>query len=303
MRTELKDKTIVITGGSSGIGAAASRALKQMGAHLVITGRSQETKRLAAEIGCDYYLVDYTKFSEVKSFAETLLEKYPRIDVLVNNVGGIFANRRITQDGHEVTLQVNHLSGFLLTNLLRGRLEESKAVVVNTSSDANTRGSIDFADLENEKDYNARHAYRAAKLMNILHAMEISRRFSGVSAVSFHPGKVKTRFAREASGFIKWVYQTPLKYLFLTSPEKGADTLIWLIAGEAGDDWQPGEYYYARTSGEKNPQVSSDTAQRFWEASEKLIHPSAQTGNQGELGSSAYEGVATRNIFKSSSPL
>ncbi|RDV16569.1 SDR family NAD(P)-dependent oxidoreductase [Pontibacter diazotrophicus] len=271
MKTELSGKLIVITGGSSGIGAAAARMLNSMGAQVVITGRSEATRELAAELGCDYYLVDYASFSEVRHFAKTLLEKYPRIDVLVNNVGGIIADRRITADGHEMTLQVNHLSGFLLTQLLQERLEASKAVVINTSSVGNTMGKIDFNDLESEKGYNSLRAYGTAKLMNILHAMELSKRFKGVSAASFHPGGVETGFAREGSGFIKWIYETPLKRLFLISPEKGADTLIWLISSEPGKDWEEGEYYYKRKPGRKNAQVKPHVAQKLWEASEELI--------------------------------
>lgn len=279
MKAENKGETIVITGGSSGIGAAAARILTQAGAQVVITGRSAETKRLAAELGCDYYLVDFARFSSVRQFAQGLIEKYPRIDVLVNNVGGIIGDRRMAEDGHEMTLQVNHLSGFLLTQLLRERLEASNAIVINTSSVANTFGRIDFDDLEKEKGYHSLRAYGAAKQMNILHALEISRRFKGVRAASFHPGSVTTGFAREGGGIIKWLYETPLKHLFLISPEKGADTLVWLITGQPGNDWQEGEYYYKRKPGRKNPQVSAANARKFWEASERLIENGKLPGN------------------------
>ncbi|WP_224996202.1 SDR family NAD(P)-dependent oxidoreductase [Cesiribacter sp. SM1] len=274
MNKDLKDKVIVITGGSSGIGAAAARVLTGMGAQLVISGRSGETKRLAAELNCDYYLVDYTSFTAVRQFAQSLLDKYPRIDVLVNNVGGIISNRRMTEDGHEMTLQVNHLSGFLLTRLLRERLEASEGIVINTSSAANTMGQLNFDDPESEQRYSAMRAYGTAKLMNILHAMEISRRFKGVRAASFHPGVVTTGFAREGSSIVKWFYESPLKNLFMISPEKGADTLVWLITSEAGKDWKEGEYYYKRKPGKKNKQVNTGNAQKLWEASEQLIEQS-----------------------------
>lgn len=271
MTTELSGKIIIITGGSSGIGAAAARALRRKGAHVVITGRSSETQKLADEIGCDYYLVDYTRFAEVREFARNLLDNYPRIDVLVNNVGGIIADRRMTEDGHEMTLQVNHLSGFLLTLLLQERLEASKAIVINTSSAANLMGRIDFGDLENEKNYKAMRAYGAAKLMNILHAMEISTRFKGVWAASFHPGVVETGFAREGSGFIRWLYQGLLGRFFMISPEKGADTLLWLINTVPGKDWQDGEYYYKRRPGRRNQLVNPEIAAKLWEASVQLV--------------------------------
>ena len=270
MTKDLRGKTIIITGGSSGIGAAAARVLRQQGAQVVITGRSDETKRLAEEIGCDFYFVDYTRFAEVHALARNLLDNYPRIDVLVNNVGGIIGDRRTTEDGHETTLQVNHLSGFLLTLLLQERLEASKAIVINTSSIANTMGRIDFDDLENARNYKSMGAYGAAKLMNILHVMEISRRFKGVWAASFHPGVVGTGFAREGNGFIRWLYEGLLGRFLMISPEKGADTLLWLISTQPGQDWQDGEYYYKRRPGRRNPQVSPGVAAQLWEASVKL---------------------------------
>ncbi|MFD1185556.1 MULTISPECIES: SDR family NAD(P)-dependent oxidoreductase [Pontibacter] len=270
MNSERKDKTIVLTGGSSGIGAAAARILTETGAWFVIPGRSGETKKLAAELDCDYYLVDYSSFSLVKKFAQDLLEKYPQIDVLVNNVGGVIADRHLTEDGHEMTLQVNHLSGFLLTNLLKERLEESKATVINTSSLANVMGKIDFNDLENEKSYSAMKVYGTAKLMNILHAMEINRRFKGVSAASFHPGAVSSGFAREGSSLVKWFYETPLKNLFLISPEKGADTLSGLFPVKQE---KTGSLVSItkKKPGRISRHANATNAEKLWEASEKLI--------------------------------
>jgi NAD(P)-dependent dehydrogenase (short-subunit alcohol dehydrogenase family) len=270
-KQNVKDKTIIITGGSSGIGAAAAKQLTKQGARVIITGRSAETMRLARELGCDGYLVDYCNFDDVRNFATIILETYPRIDVLVNNVGGILKDRRVTPDGMEQTLQVNHLSGFLLTLLLKERLEESRALVINTSSMANMFGSVQFDALQSEKNYRPMKAYGTGKLMNILHAMEVSRRFRGVRAVSFHPGVVRTAFARESSGIFKWAYEATFKNWFMISPEQGADTLVWLIAGEGFDLLTPGEYYYKRKPGRKNPQVTDEMAHRLWAVSEKLV--------------------------------
>jgi NAD(P)-dependent dehydrogenase (short-subunit alcohol dehydrogenase family) len=268
MKIDLTDKTILITGGSSGIGAAAAMALRKLNANLIITGRSAETKKLADELDCDYFLVDYNKFSSVRKFAQDLLNNYQRIDVLVNNVGGIIGERRITEDGHEMTLQVNHLSGFLLTQLLQERLEESKAIVINTSSVANNQGKIDFEDIQHEKSYKAFKVYGAVKQMNILHAMEISRRYNHVKAASFHPGIVITEFAREGNFFMKLFYKFPLRHLYMITPEKGADTMVWLITHP--DQWKAGEYYDKRKPGRKNPQVSDSVAYKLWEVSEVL---------------------------------
>jgi len=250
---------IVITGGSSGIGAAAARALRAQGATVAITGRSPETARLAAEIGCDHFLADFAKFKDVRALASQLLAKYPRIDVLANNVGGLIQTRQITEDGHEKTLQVNHLSGFLLTNLLR------PGVVINTSSGAHRMGHVDFDDLESARGYNAWRAYGAAKLMNILHAAEINRRLPGTRGVSFHPGVVATGFAREGSALLRFFYNSGL---FMLSPEKGADTMVWLAST---NDWTPGAYYVkrriARTSGAAR---DAGVAAKLWDASERM---------------------------------
>ncbi len=252
-------KVIVITGGSSGIGAAAARALRAQGATVAITGRSPETARLAAEIGCDHFLADFAKFSDVRALAAKLQAKYQRIDVLANNVGGVIDTRQLTEDGHEKTLQVNHLSGFLLTNLLRPR------VVINTSSGAHHLGRVDLDDLESARGYNAWRAYGAAKLMNILHAAEINRRLPGTRGVSFHPGVVATGFAREGSFLIRLFYNSGL---FMLSPEKGADTLVWLAST---DDWTPGAFYVKRKVARTSRQAGDAAlAAKLWEASERM---------------------------------
>lgn len=267
----MKGKTIIITGGSLGIGAAAARVLRERGATVAITGRSEETMRHAAAIGAQGFLADFASFNDVRALAMRLLETYPRIDVLVNNVGGIMNERSLTVDGHERTLQVNHLSGFLLTNLLRKRLEDSGATVINTSSGAHRMGRIDFDDLEEARAYSAWRAYGSAKLMNILHAAELNRRFRGVHGVSFHPGVVRTGFARSGSPFWRSFYSGIMGKLLMLSPEKGADTMIWLATTRAGKDWSPGEYYVKGKLSKKSGAASDPVlARRLWDVSEEM---------------------------------
>lgn len=266
------DKTIIITGGSSGIGAAAARALRERGATVAITGRSPETTRLANEIGADAFLADFASFRQVRALAEQLLAKYPRIDVLANNVGGVIATRQLTEDGHEKTLQVNHLGGFLLTLLLRERLEASEATVINTSSAAHRMGRVNFDDMESERGYAAWRAYGSGKLMNILHAAEINRRFRGVHGVSFHPGVVATGFAREGARATRILYESILRKLFMISPEQGADTLIWLATTIPVRDWQPGQFYVKRQRARTIPQATNAVvACDLWEWSERAV--------------------------------
>ncbi len=269
---DLTGKVVVITGGSSGIGAAAASALREMGATVAITGRSAETARIAQAIGCDSFLADFTRFRDVRSLAAQLIAKYPRIDVLANNVGGIVAKRQLTEDGHEKTLQVNHLSPFLLTLLLRERLEASGATVINTSSGAHYMGHVDLDDLESSRRYGGWRAYGTAKLMNILHASEINGRLRGVRAASFHPGVVATGFAREGSAAIRFWYSSSIGRLFMIAPEKGAQTLVWLASTQPGVDWQPGGYYMKKKPAHTKQEArDAELAAKLWDASERLV--------------------------------
>ena len=265
-------RTIIITGGSSGIGAAAARALRKRGDTVAITGRSPATAQLAREIGADHFLADFAKLSDVRALAAQLLERYPRIDVLANNVGGVIDPRQVTEDRHEKTFQVNHLGGFLLTLLLRDRLEESRATIINTASAAHRMARLDFDDLENAAGYKAWRAYGTAKLMNILHAIELNRRFRDVHAVSFHPGVVATGFGREGSFGTRWLYESIVGKLFMVSPEKGADTLVWLATTTPGADWKPGEYYVKRRPGARTREAGDPSlARRLWDESIRLL--------------------------------
>ncbi len=272
MSSTAMNKVVVITGGSSGIGAAAARALRAEGATVAITGRSEETQRLARAIGAEAFLADFAKLRDVRALAGALLERYPRIDVLANNVGGVIATRQVTEDGHERTLQVNHLGGFLLTLLLRERLEASRAAVINTSSGAHWMGRLDLTDFENERNYAAMRAYGTAKLMNILHAREINRRFSNVSGVAFHPGVVATGFAREGSRATRLFYESAVGRLFMIPPERGAETLVWLAASRPNGDWTPGGYYVKRKP-RRIAAAANDAAlaRELWERSEAAV--------------------------------
>ena len=143
-------RTIVITGASDGIGASAARTLGKRGERVVVVGRSAEkTERTAKEIGADYFVSDFAELAQVRHLAAQLKEKYPRIDVLANNAGGIMGQRGLTVDGHEKTFQINHLAPFLLTTELMDVLTASRATVINNSSAANALyGKLDLNDLD-----------------------------------------------------------------------------------------------------------------------------------------------------------
>jgi NAD(P)-dependent dehydrogenase (short-subunit alcohol dehydrogenase family) len=271
----VSSKTIVITGGSDGIGAAAARQLSAAGHQIVVVGRSPEkTKAVAAEIGAEFLLADFTKFTDVRALAAELLERYPRIDVLANNAGGIMGERAVTDDGHERTLQINHLAPFLLTSLLLDRLVESSATVINTSSVANRLyGRFDIADMDAETKYSPNLAYGNAKLANILFTKELDRRFGtkGISTAAFHPGVVATGFSAGSTSALRHVYQGVLSR-FLLTPAKGADTLVWLASGTPGTDWVRGEYYAKRKPAKMNPQATDTSlASQLWDRSAEMV--------------------------------
>ena len=271
-------QTIILTGASDGIGAAAARQLSAAGEHVVLVGRSAEkTEKLASELGAPYHLADFGDLSQVRALGAELLAAYPTIDVLANNAGGIF-DQETTRDGFDKTFQVNHLAGFLLTHLLMDRLVESRAKVVQTSSIAAKRfGNLDLDDLDNKRKWTANKAYGDSKLANILFTQELQRRYgdAGINAVAFHPGNVATNFASDTSHWFKYVYRTPLSRLVLVTSDRGGAALTWLVEGTPGITWQAGEYYEGgKIPGPRRiPPQAKDTAvaKDLWDRSTELI--------------------------------
>jgi NAD(P)-dependent dehydrogenase (short-subunit alcohol dehydrogenase family) len=269
----VEPKTIVITGASDGIGAAAARQLAGQGHRVVVVGRSPEkTSAVARQLGADYYLADFARLGEVRELAAKLLANYPVIDVLANNAGGMKSPREETADGHEKTFQVNHLAPFLLTTLLLDRLIASRARVLNTASAAARQFSrLRIDDLDSRDSYAPLTAYGNAKLATILFTKELTRRYGplGLTSAAFHPGGVATNVAAESgSVMIRVLYRFPFKHLFLISPDRGADTLNWLATARPGTDWIPGEYYAKRKPARTHPDAAkASLAAELWERS------------------------------------
>lgn len=271
-------RTIVITGASDGVGAAAARQLSRRGDNIVVVGRSpSKTEAVAGELGADHIVADFAELGQVRDLAAQLLNRYPRIDVLANNAGGIMSGtRQVTVDGFEKTFQVNHLAPFLLTTLLLDRLVDAGATVINTSSIGNRLfGHIDITDLNHERGFKAQKAYGDAKLANILFTKELHRRYhsAGISTAAFHPGSVASNFGAEANNpALELLYRTPLKKLILISPDKGADQLVWLATSTPGSDWTSGQYYARRKPGRPNKQAHDPVlAQQLWERSLEMV--------------------------------
>jgi NAD(P)-dependent dehydrogenase (short-subunit alcohol dehydrogenase family) len=242
-------RTIVITGASDGIGAAAARRLRRGGENVVVVGRSQtKTAAVAAELDADYFVADFADLSQVRALADKIRSEYPRIDVLANNAGGMVREIQMTADGLEKTYQVNYLAPFLLTTQLMEVLVDSRATVVNTTSSSQRllpRATV--TDLENTQRRRPSIAYALTKLAIVLFTRELHRRYhsSGLSAATFHPGYVNSNFG-DASGSRMLLFmknRVPITARFTSTADEGAEQLVWLASSTPGVDWTPGEYY------------------------------------------------------------
>jgi retinol dehydrogenase 12 len=274
----MEGKVVLITGGTSGIGKAAATALAAMGAEVVVTGRNEERGEAAlAEIRrgsgsqkVSLMLADLAVQAEVRKLAVGFKERHDRLDVLVNNAGLVQSKRTETPDGIELTLAVNHLAPFLLTNLLLDLLMKSApSRVITISSEARRRAQIDFDDLQSERRYRAFQVYGMTKKANILFTYELAERLegSGVVANCLHPGAVNTNFAQNNRGPIALLFRVFKP--FMRSPEQGADTLVYLASSpESGE--MSGQYLTDRK--EVSPAEPRDDVlqKRLWEISEEL---------------------------------
>ncbi|MFJ3804336.1 SDR family NAD(P)-dependent oxidoreductase [Streptomyces sp. NPDC090088] len=230
---DLRDRVVVVTGASSGIGAEAAHRFRELGANVAVVGRSpQKTTAVAKRIGGRAHLVDYSRLDDVRRLAAELLAAYGRIDILANNAAGIFTTRIISTDGQEMTFQVNHLAPFLLTNLLLPKLIAAPdgARVINTASNVHSRGRLDMDDIAgSRRRYRAQRAYATSKLATILFTHELARRThgTGVTASAFHPGAVATDIGRD-SALLRLVMNSSLGRAVLSTPEQGAEPLLHL---------------------------------------------------------------------------
>lgn len=275
-----QSKVCVITGATSGIGRAAARSLAAEGFHLLLVSRTESKgKQLLEELGnlatgCtpELYIADLSAQSDIRRLANEIRSHHQKIDVLLNNAGGIFRERFVTAEGLEHTFALNHLAYFLLTNLLLDRLTAAGAArVINVSSQAHMIGSIEFDHLGDGTKYNPMKAYAESKLENLLFTYELSRRLSGteVTVNALHPGGVRTNFGRDLSGPAGFFFRR-LDFL-LRSPEKGAETALWLATSVE----------VARTTGKyfkdkkeiRSSRVSydRDVAGRLWDASARFV--------------------------------
>jgi NAD(P)-dependent dehydrogenase (short-subunit alcohol dehydrogenase family) len=277
----LEDKVCLVTGATSGIGEATVHALAALGATVIAHGRDadkgrQIAERIARATGSavvSFVQGDLAALAEVRRLGDELDRTLAKLDVLVLNAGLACARRSITADGYERTFAVNHLAPFLLTHLLRAKLERSAAGrIVVVSSEAHRGAHIDFDDLMLERGYGQMRAYSRSKLANLLFTRALARRLARTSITcnALHPGVVRTGIFRDAPAWLQGLLST-IGRLFLLSPEEGAQTSVYLassgdVAGHSGG-------YYIRCKSAQPSQAAVDdvAAERLWAASAKLV--------------------------------
>src|ERR1700730_14294608 len=275
----MKGKTVVITGGTSGIGEIAAERLAQMGARIVLIARDKcrgkvtlaRLRERAPDLGHAVYYADLARIPEMKRVAAEIAHKEPRIDVLINNAGAMFSSGRLTEDGLEYTFALNHMAYFVVTEGLRERLlASSPARIVNVASAAHQGARLDFDDLQSAKGFGAMKAYGRSKLCNILFTRELARRRHGkrVTANCLHPGFVATRCGDQSGGVISRF--VGLAKLFAIPPEVGAETIIYLASSAAVTE-TTGVYFYKRQPIAPSPAAQDDrVAALLWERSAAL---------------------------------
>ncbi|MGH8279852.1 MAG: SDR family oxidoreductase [Gammaproteobacteria bacterium] len=275
----LAGKTVLVTGATSGIGLEAAVVLAKMGAQTVITGRDpqrieaalERIRKDAPQARADALQADFASQAQVRKLAEDFRSRHARLDVLINNAGGVHRRRTLTEDGFEATFAVNHLAPFLLTRLLLDRITASApARIVNVASAMHRHGALDLDDPSMAHGYSILNAYARSKLANVLFTRALAERLAGqgVTVNAVHPGTVATRIW---SGAPLWVRPWLALYskLFMLSAASGAQRLVYLATSSTVQA-QSGRYFENNRGVEPAPLARDDAlAAALWQASER----------------------------------
>ncbi len=275
----LRGKVCLVTGATSGIGAVTALELARRGARVVLVGRNPDRcaaticqiQEQTAHAEVEFLLADLSSQQQIRDLARHYLERHRRLDVLINNAGGLWLKRVQTPDGLEMTFAVNHLAYFLLTRLLLDVLKASApARIVNVSSRAHRGVTIPFDDLQGVRHYNGWRAYKQSKLANLLFTYELARRLegTGVTANALHPGWVDTGFGAN-NGWIGRLWQS-VAHWFAIRPEEGARTVVYLAASPEVAGISGRYFVKEREAASSAASYDETAAKRLWQVSEEL---------------------------------
>ena len=281
-KDDLIGKVCLVTGGTSGIGKSVALSFAEFGADVVITARNkekaekviQEIREISQNENVDYLIGDFSDLDQVRGIAKEFISKYKNLHILVNNAGAFYRKREETKYNVEKSFLVNHLSPFLLTNLLLDLLKKSKpSKIINISSDSHRRAKIDLNNLNMDGYYSGIKAYSNSKLANLLFTYELSRKVENktICVNSVHPGFVSTGIFNFGDGLVGKVVNKIINR-FMIKPEEGADTVIYLALSRE-NAVGCGKYFINRKS-EKSSDMSYDLslAKELWEKSEELTN-------------------------------
>ena len=277
----MKDKIVLITGGSAGIGLATAEALAEKGAEIILAARSEEKLKEAVKQiegktenkKIKYYVADFSSQKSIRSLAEQVKKDYQKIDVLINNAGGVFPAFKLTEDGLEMTIATNHFAYFLLTNLLLDLIKKSDyARIVNVASGSHYSGKIDFESFTKDKGYFILKAYAQSKLANVLFTSELADRLMGtqITVNCLHPGFVKTDIGTKDTQWYSSFFWSLASRIGGISVEAGAKTSVYLASS---DDVKcvSGKYFDKCMLKDPAPLAKDKNLQKeLWQKSEQL---------------------------------
>lgn len=279
--SQLSGKTILVTGATSGIGYYTALELARRGGLVVLSGRSQARGQQAADnirrevsnAQVDVLSGDFSVMDQVRRVGNEFKQRYSRLDVLVNNAGGFFMRRQLSTDGYEKTFALNHLSYFLLTNLLLDTIRASApARIVNVASTSHRDAQMHFDDLGLEHGYGfGLRAYGQSKLANVLFTYELDRRLtgSGVTVNALHPGFVRTGLPTKHTPVPLRLF-VALSFLFGMPPQEGARTSV-MLAADPELEGVSGKYFSVGKPVRSSPRsYDQQSAERLWEISEQM---------------------------------
>lgn len=278
----MKDKICLITGATNGIGKVTATRLAKMGAQVGILARNQakaeQTRQEMIDVtgnpNVAIFIADFSSLDTIRAVVPHIKAAYPRIDVLINNAGGMQANKRqVSADGFELTLAINHLAPFLLTSLLFDWIVKSpEARIINLSSEGHRAAKPDFSDLQYTRSYSAFRAYCDTKLYNLMFTQELANRlnaYPNITTNAVHPGVVATSFGYQTSGLISFAVK--LISPFLLTPEQGAETSVYLASSPEAAHFNGLYFAKKKSQTPRNGFLSEKNNKKLWTLSEEMV--------------------------------